>query len=178
MNRLLALCAALALTLPLTACNQAAEPAPSKADHDADVKAIQNTEAQWNADWASRDIGKITSHYTDNAILMIAGSEPVSGKDAIIKALTPMANDPATSLKFHADHVDASGDLGYTQGAYTLTLTEPQSKQIVHDHGTYVTVYTRQVDGSWKAVSDAAISSVPPAAPASAPPAKAARKAM
>lgn len=169
MNRLLTLCAATALALPLTACNQAAAPAANT--HDADVKAIQDGETQWAADWASKDAAKIASRYTDDAVLMTPGSDPLNGKDAITKMLTTMVADPALSLKFQATKVDAAsaGDAAWSEGTYTLTMTDSQSKKIVNDKGSYVTVYKKQADGSWKAVSDIASSSMPMTPP---PPAK------
>jgi hypothetical protein len=43
-----------------------------------------------------------------------------------------------------------------------LTLTDPQTKQVVNDHGSYVTTYRKQPDGAWKAVADIASSEVSP----------------
>jgi ketosteroid isomerase-like protein len=78
-----------------------------------------------------------------------------------------MVADPALSLKFHATKVEVakSGDVDYTQGTYTMTVTDPKTKQLIHDHGSYVTTYRKQPDGTWKAVADIATSDVPPPAP-------------
>ena len=75
--------------------------------------------------------------------------------------------DPALSLKFHASKIEVakSGDVAYTQGTYTLTLTDPQTRQLVHDQGSYVITYRKQPDGTWKAVVDIVTSEVPPPAP-------------
>jgi ketosteroid isomerase-like protein len=62
--------------------------------------------------------------------------------------------------------VAKSGDLGYTQGSYKLTVTDPTTHKIINDHGSYVTTYRKQADGSWKAVADIATSEVPPGPPA------------
>ena len=166
MNRLTTLCAATAIALTLTACNQTPAPAPNT--HDADVKAIQDNETQWNQDWASKDAAKIASHFADDAVLMVPGGPPTVGKDTIQKEVAPMVADPAISLRFLSSKVDvaASGDLGYTQGSYTLALTNTKTKKVANDHGSYVTTYRKQADGSWKAVADIATSEVPPAMPA------------
>jgi uncharacterized protein (TIGR02246 family) len=163
MNRFAALCAATALTLTAVACNDADT-------HDADVKAVQANETQWLQDYATKDADKIAAHYTDDAVLIVPGTPVASGKDAIRTELKQMVADPALALKFQATKVDVakSGDLAYTQGSYTLSLTDPQTKQIINDHGSYVTTYRKQPDGSWKAVVDIVTSDVPP--PTSAPP--------
>jgi uncharacterized protein (TIGR02246 family) len=161
MKRFATLCAGTAMALTMAACNQTPD------THDADVKAIQDNEAQWTADWAAKDADKIAAHYADDAILIVPGSPATSGKAAIAASLKGMVVDPALSLKFHADKVEVakSGDIGYTKGAYTLTLTDPQTKQVINDHGSYVTTYLKQPDGTWKAVVDIASSEVPPPAP-------------
>ena len=159
MRTIALVCAAAALTL--AGCNT------QKPDtHDADVKAISDGETQWNADWASKDVGKITSHYADEAVVIVPGAEPFNGKAAVADGLKPMVADPALALTFHANKVDVAGDLAYTAGSYKMTMTDPATHKVVDDHGSYVTTYRRQADGSWKAVTDIASSAVPPPAPA------------
>ena len=162
MKQLISLCAAAAVAFTLTACNQTPD------THDADVAAIQTSETLWNQDYATKDLDKIMAHYADDAVLIVPGSPAASGKDAIRTALKQMVADPALALKFQSSKVDVakSGDLAYTQGSYTLSLTDPQTKQVINDHGSFVTTYRKQPDGSWKAVADIATSEVPPPAPA------------
>ena len=154
-----------AIALTITACNQPPD------THDADVKRDSDQRNPMEPGLRTKDTAKIIAHYADDAILIVPGSSPTSGKDAIRTALKQMTADPAMSLKFHATKVDVakSGDLAYTQGTYTLTVTDPQTKQIINDHGSYVTTYRKQPDGTWKAVADIATSEVPPPAPAPRP---------
>jgi len=169
MNRIATFCAAAAVACTLTACNPSTPP-PAASTYDADVKAIQDNETQWVADYATRDAAKITAHYAGDAVLMGPGMPRASGKDAIQKMITGMVSDPALSLKFLAARIDVatSGDLGYSQGTYTMAMTDPQTKKVINDHGSYVTTYRKQADGSWKAVADIATSEVPPPMPAPA----------
>jgi uncharacterized protein (TIGR02246 family) len=162
-------CGAALMALLLTNCNQAAPDT-----RDADAKSLRDNETQWNQDWVSKDIDKLMAHYADDAVLMTTGGAASSGKDAIRKAFGEMVRDPAMSLKFQPSKVEVSkaGDIGFTQGSYTLTVTDPQSKKVVNDHGSYVTTYRKQPDGAWKAVSDIATSEVPPPAPPPPSPAK------
>ena len=161
MKRFATLFAITAMALAMTACD------PTANIHEADVKAIQDSEAQWNQEYAAKDLEKIVAHYADDAILMVSGTPSTSGKEAIRAALKEMVADPALSLKFHATKVEVakSGDVAYTQGAYTMTVTDPKTKQVINDHGSYVTTYRKQPDGTWKAVADIATSEVPPPAP-------------
>lgn len=135
--------------------------------HDADVQAIRQNEAQWNRDYEAKDLDKLVAHYSDDAVLMAPGSPPAMGTDAIRASLKDMVGNSALSLKFEASKVEVakSGDLAYTQGSYTMILTNPTTKKPFTDKGSYVTVYRKQ-GGGWKAVSDIATSgSMPMMAP-------------
>jgi uncharacterized protein (TIGR02246 family) len=134
------------------------------ASHDA-AQGIRDNEAQWNRDFAAKDVDKLVAHYAEDAVLMSPGMRPASGRDAIRAALKEMVGDSSLSLKFHADKVEVakSGDMGYSQGTYEMTMTDPGSKKPVNDKGAYVTVYRKASDGSWKAVSDIASSATMPA---------------
>lgn len=164
MKRTLSFCA-VAVTLAITGCNQPAN------THDADVKAIQDTEVQWNQDIAAKDVGKLVAHYTDDGVLLVCGSPAAVGKAAIEAAFRGLLADPAMSLKFHSTRVEVakSGDVGSSYGVYTLDVTDPTTKQVVHDHGNYITTFLKQADGSWKAVFDSPVSEVPPPMPPPAP---------
>jgi ketosteroid isomerase-like protein len=98
---------------------------------------------------------------------MTTGAAPGTGADAIRGMLKELVGDANFSLAFQPSRVEVSkgGDYAYTQGSYTLTVTDPKSTKPIQDSGSYVTVYKKQADGSWTAVSDIA-SSGPPAAPA------------
>jgi len=143
---------------------------------DADTKALKAIEAQWVVEWAAKDANKLAAHYAADAIVMGPGMPSATGPDEISKMVKGMASDPALSLKFQTLKVEVakSGDLAYTQGSYTMAMTDPASKRVVNDHGSYVTDYRKQADGTWKAVADIATSEVAPSAPP--PPAAAAHK--
>jgi uncharacterized protein (TIGR02246 family) len=156
------------LTLGLAALAMSAVQAQHPGSHDADVQAIRDTEAQWNRDYQAKDVDKLLAHYSGDAVLMAPGAPPAMGSDAIRAALKEMAGDSALSLKFEASHVEVakSGDLGFTEGTYNMTMTNPATNKPMNDKGSYVTVYRKQADGSWKAISDIATSSTAPGMPA------------
>ena len=161
-----ALCIAAVLSFTMAGCNQAPPDT-----HDADMKAINDLEAQWNKDYAARDGDKIAAYYADDAVLMAPGAPAMSGKEAIHTGIQQMLSDPALTLQFQATKVEVarSGDLGYSWGKYQMTATDPATKKPVNDHGSYVTTYRKQADGTWKAVADIATSEVPPPTPAPGP---------
>jgi uncharacterized protein (TIGR02246 family) len=159
MRRIALFLGATTIALAAVACNEPAD------THDANVKAIKNIETQWNQDYVQKDADKLAAHFAEDAVLMAPGMAAITGKDAIRTSLTQMTSDPAMALSFQASKVEVakSGDLAYTEGSYSLTVTDPATKKVIHVHGGYVTVYRKQAGGTWRAVSDIATPDAPPA---------------
>jgi ketosteroid isomerase-like protein len=137
----------------------------SAADTTQDATAIRAGETQWNLDWKNRTLEPIVEHYSHDAILATPGVATANGADAIRAAVTDALADPKFALTFAADKVvvASSGDLAYTSGKYSETATDPKTHTVVHQSGTYVTVYHKAANGAWKAVAD--IATAGPAAP-------------
>jgi ketosteroid isomerase-like protein len=158
-------------------CTPAAQPDKPTVDTAKIIDAIKADEVHWNADWQARDDAKIASHYTPRAILMISQTPVATGEAAIQATVRQALADPAFTLTFASDKVDvaASGDLAAARGSYKLTATDPKTKAVTTETGTFVTVYKPQKDGTWKAIWDIAAPGPPAsvgATMAGAPPAK------
>jgi ketosteroid isomerase-like protein len=69
----------------------------------------------------------------------------VDGRDAIRDAMAPAFADTAI--------VAASGDIGYTLGHWETVLTTAVGDSVL-GRGSYVTIWRRQADGTWKATVD------------------------
>lgn len=59
-----------------------------------------------------------------------------------------MSQQPGFAVTWTAAKADVSGDVGYTTGAYEMSMAGAK------ETGKYVTVWKRQDDGSWKVVED------------------------
>jgi uncharacterized protein (TIGR02246 family) len=165
MTKKLFLATLLLSSLPLSACMKPAGQAEGNAaaastDAAAAVKAV---EGEMLAAFQAKDAAKLTSHYAPNAMLAIPG-RTVQGTAAITKANADDLADPAFSLTFVNGTTDvaSSGDLAYTSGTFNVSYTDPKTKAVVKQNGTYVTVFRKQADGSWKAVADIATPGAPP----------------
>ncbi|MFZ0797159.1 MAG: SgcJ/EcaC family oxidoreductase [Terriglobales bacterium] len=144
----------LALAVLSVACSNAPAPAPDT--RAADVQAVQDVEAAWAKDANSKDADKWVSYFAEDGSGLYPGGAILNGKAAIKAAMVPILADPNFSLTFQSTRAMASkgGDMVYSQGTYTMTLTDPKTKKPITDKGKYLTVYTRQADGSWKVVAD------------------------
>ena len=149
----------LCLTLALLAAGCSNAPAPAAAPADtraADVQAVKDVEAAWAKDANSKDADKWASYFTEDGSGLYPGAATLKGKAAIKAAMVSYMADPNFSLSFQSNRAMAakSGDMVYTEGTYTMTMTDPKTKKPMTDHGKFLTVYTKQADGSWKAVAD------------------------
>jgi uncharacterized protein (TIGR02246 family) len=117
--------------------------------------AVTAAEADMLAAFKAKDAAKLTSHYASDAVLAVP-ERTVKGIEAITKANAEDLKDPAFALDFTNERTDASGDLAYTAGSFKVTYTDMKTKKVVNGQGTYVTVFKKQADGSWKAVADIA----------------------
>ena len=158
---------ALGLALLLAGCAGGGSSTPSPADtakaHDAAVQAIKETESAWMTDINTKDVEKWLSYYTDDASVLVVNAPIATGKDAIRNMLKPMLSDPAFAIQFSASRVEVAGsnDLGFTQGTYSMTMTDPKTKKPVTEKGKYLTVFRKQPDGSWKSVEDTVLADGP-----------------
>jgi ketosteroid isomerase-like protein len=105
--------------------------------------------------FGKKDGALAASFYAPEAALMMANMKLVQGKE-IPGLLKEMMADPNFSMKFETQKLEvaASGELGYSRGAYVLTMTDGATKKAARETGKYVTVYGKQADGRWKIVED------------------------
>jgi uncharacterized protein (TIGR02246 family) len=152
-NTSLILCLALAV-LTVGCANAPAPPPPDT--RAADVQAVKDVEAAWAKDSNAKDADKWASYFAEDGSGLYPGAGILNGKAAIKAAMAPYFTDPNFSLTFQSTRAMASksGDMVYSQGTYTMTMTDPKTKKPMTDKGKYLTVYTKQADGSWKAVAD------------------------
>jgi len=85
---------------------------------------------------------------------MIAGGQSHVGPEGIRRAMLPVFADTSFTISWDPNYAEvaASGDMGYTVGRY-----EQRSRVdgvTVMNSGTYLTVWRRQDDGSWKVKAD------------------------
>ena len=119
--------------------------------------AVKGVEAEMLAAFDAKDALRLSGYYAPDAVLAVPG-RTVQGTDAINKANAEDLSDRAFKLDFRNERTDVaeSGDLAYTSGSFQVTFTNTQTKKIESQRGTYVTVFRKQADRSWKAVADIA----------------------
>ena len=169
MTKLLMLLGASAMLATASACAKYDDKAGAT-DAAAVTNAIKADEKAWNDEFKAKDQEKLIGHYADDAYFAMAGTPPADGNTAVRKLYADALSDPALSVSFASDKIDVSGDLAYSRGHFTENYTDPKTGKVMTHGGTYITVYKKQGDGSWKATEDilapGEAKEVPPAKPA------------
>jgi ketosteroid isomerase-like protein len=96
----------------------------------------------------------------DGAMLRPGGT--VTGRAAIREHMSPVLRDPSFTLRWGPTRSDvgAAGDLGYTVGRYEARRLDKKGGSAART-GTYLTIWKKQVDGSWKVVLDTGVEDPP-----------------
>jgi len=144
------------LALGAMALASCTKPASDKVDTAAIEKQIKEQETQWARDYADHNAEALAGHYADDAALANPDTPLAVGKEAIRRETASFAADPNLNVQFASDRIQvaASGDLAYTRGHYSMTYTDPGTGKAASGTGSYLTVWKKQADGSWKAVED------------------------
>ena len=83
---------------------------------------------------------------------IVVNGEEITGKAAIREAMEPYLSAVRLEWSPTRAAARAGSDLGYTVGRYRAILKENPDSVIAT--GTYVTIWERQADGSWKVALD------------------------
>jgi ketosteroid isomerase-like protein len=121
-----------------------------------ETEAVDRTAQEMLTAFDAKDAAKVNSYYAPDAIIATAGRPAAKDGRAVSKAIKDDLADPNFKmiLSHEKTEVAASGDLAYRRGSYKITATNPHTKQAEHIVGTYLTVFGKQADGSWKIVED------------------------
>ena len=135
----------------LTGCFKTDKPEPAQIEEQ-----LRAEEAKWNEAYANHDAKALAAMYADDAALANPGLPLRATKPEITKEIADFAADPNLKVQFAADRIQVSqsGDLAYTRGHYTLTTTDPETGKAQLSNGSYLTVWRKQPDKSWKAIED------------------------
>lgn len=129
-----------------------------------DEAALKKLDDEWSKATGARDVEKMTSYYSDDAMVMLPNIPTLTGKESI-RAFWNSMLDQSFSGGWKTTKVEVSGDLAYVTGNYEFNDNDGGGKPIT-DKGKYVEVWKKQADGSWKCVADMFSSDMPVPVPA------------
>ena len=136
------------LALGLVAC------APPAVDTAADEQILREKLQAWYAAANAHDLEALVTHYDDRAVLMAANRPTATGTDAIREYFLAEWESAVVQVSGEVDEAHVSGDFAMLRGSWTATITPSDGSPSFDDAGSFVEVYRRQEDGSWRSVWD------------------------
>ena len=118
--------------------------------------AVNRTAQEILAALEARDSAKVNSYYAPDAVIATSGRPAAKDGRAVSKAIKDDIADPNLKITVSNEktEVSGSGDMAYRRGSFKITATNPQTKLAEQSEGTYLAVFRKQADGSWKIVED------------------------
>jgi ketosteroid isomerase-like protein len=164
-NSIVRYLSSLAVSFLVVAC---AAPAPPPFDAAAESVKLLQRDAEW-ADLATagKDVEKILSYWSDDAVVMEPGQPAVEGKAAIRAYITQSLAAPGFKIHWVSQKPTFSpdGKLAYMRGTDEMTVPGPKGAPMtLHLQG--YSVWRKDADGQWRCVLDIANEAPPAAAPA------------
>jgi uncharacterized protein (TIGR02246 family) len=115
-------------------------------------EAIDKARAEITKGWLNCDAEAILNNMTEDAMFLGAHEQPVKGASAIREWLAGFFSQvKMTNLPQSEDReVIVSGDLAVERSSYDWEWIVVGSDEPVTDQGTFIGIWRRQSDGSWK----------------------------
>ncbi len=118
------------------------------------AREIRNADIAFAKATAERGAEGWTSYFAEDGVMFQPGGV-IAGRDSIRAVVTRWFADDHFGLTWEPTNAEVaeSGDLGYTFGRYHTTGRDATGNA-VQVTGSYVTVWRKQADGSWKVALD------------------------
>lgn len=140
----------LVILIITVSCNQ------SKVDLKAEEAAIMKTDSTWaTLAKESKDVDKIISYWSDDAVVLAPGQPAVKGKEALRKMVEDSKNIQGFSITWKSSdlHFSPDGRLAYMSGENLMTMNDSTGKKLSIPGRGY-TIWRKEADGNWKCVVD------------------------
>jgi ketosteroid isomerase-like protein len=125
------------------------------ANDEADLEAMLASDREFDAKTAELGVEGWVSYFAEHGSMHLGDGRTIVGHDAIRELMGPFFAGAENSLRWQP--VSASimipGSLGYTTGHYQ-NRTRGADGEVLETRGSYVSVWKKQEDGSWKVVFD------------------------
>ena len=141
--------ATLLIVLTTVGCSQ------TKVDKKAEGDKVMQVNREWSQTIATKDVDKTVSYWADDAFLMQEGQAPLKGKQAIRQMVEESFKIPGFNISWQPQTVEVSdnGDMAYLIENAQVSFNDSTGR-IVTINNKAVTIWRKQLDGSWKNAVD------------------------
>lgn len=115
---------------------------------------LEDISKKMEAAIADGDYEGFGTFFTDDVMMKMSGSEPMSGRVAVVAAHKPLAEN-GMKLNINTDEVMDFGEYAYQLGNYEILTPDGQKL----DYGNFATLWQKE-NGQWKIYRDIISTSV------------------
>jgi ketosteroid isomerase-like protein len=126
----------------------------SSVSHPGDVAAISAFNTRYLKAINTGDIALMSSLTDDDHIMLIPGRAPIIGKAANDAANGQYFQRFNTIETWYPVETVTDGNLGYQRGTFTVVSTPKAGGATTTTKGTFMRIYRRRSDGSWRMTRD------------------------
>jgi ketosteroid isomerase-like protein len=131
--------------------------APQRFDSAAEGEKLLRRDAEWsNLATEGKDVDRIVSYWTDDALLVFNGQPYIEGKAAIRAFVASSLATPGFRIHWVSEKpvFSRDGTMAYMRGTDEMMVPGPGGAPMaLHLHG--VSVWRRDADGEWRCAIDA-----------------------
>lgn len=111
---------------------------------------FEGLRSEWVQDLHQKRIEASVALYAPDGVFIQPDGARIEGTAALRGLFNNITSTFDSDLQFSSQRVQISGDLAFDSGTYTEKLVDRATGNHLHSKGSYLTIYRRQPDGSWK----------------------------
>jgi uncharacterized protein (TIGR02246 family) len=131
-------------------------------DQAAAAAAVNEIWKEYSASLNAGDLDRWMTLWTEDGIQMPPDEPAVVGKESIRARNQRVLDQFSFNIAITNAEARTAGDLAFARGTYKASLTPKQGGNPIPIDGKYMSILSRQSDGSWKIHRDIFNSNVPP----------------
>ncbi len=127
-----------------------------------DVRAvIEKGGEAWMAAFNAGDAAGVAALYSETAMLLPPDATQIQGRQAVQDTFQAWIDDGLKDIVFETVEVEASGDLAYEVGLYSVKVPA-ENDQMTTATGIFLVVWKKEADGVWRLYRDTWNDTPPP----------------
>jgi ketosteroid isomerase-like protein len=154
------------LVLTIISCNNSTSPAsnteePINTKSEQAKEAISQINKQVEGFYKRKQLDSLVAEMADSVIQLPPNGEPLRGKASVKNYWNQLLQSGTVDFSLQTQEVKACGRLAIERGSYQFKFSPDKDSPIpvINDLGNYL-VYWENINGQWKVVWDAPVSSV------------------
>lgn len=117
-----------------------------------DRERIDRIRAAWEAYDNTGEVAAVTDYLADDVVLVPPGRSSIAGRDHVVEFLASRTVNGETDVDRSSERLFVSGDLAVDRMTVARTRTPTASTDSISVRTTFVHVYRRAPEGSWKCI--------------------------